>query len=92
MVVAIIVVSYYSVIVLTWGPKLLVGGAESVLSFAIMVVFHILVNSYSISKNGGKRGDLIQLCGFFLNFVEVMEMFGGIFYGILIVSFSVDIQ
>lgn len=43
MVAAIIVVSYYAVVVVTWGPKLLVGGLDSVLSFAIIVVFHILL-------------------------------------------------
>lgn len=53
MVAAIIVVSYYAVVVVTWGPKLLVGGLDSVLSFAIIIVFHILVNSNSILEEMG---------------------------------------
>ena len=56
MVAAIIVVSYYAVVVVTWGPKVLVGGAESVLSLAIIVVFHILVNSRPSLKKWGELG------------------------------------
>lgn len=43
LVAAIIVVSYYAVVILTWGPHLLQGGFNSFLSFAIIAVFHFLV-------------------------------------------------
>ncbi|PIA34870.1 hypothetical protein AQUCO_03700265v1 [Aquilegia coerulea] len=39
----IIAVSYYAVVILTWGPKLLHGGFISVLSFFIISVFHVLL-------------------------------------------------
>lgn len=43
LVAAIISVSYYAVVILTWGPHLLQGGFNSFLSFAIIAVFHFLV-------------------------------------------------
>ncbi|KAF7137633.1 hypothetical protein RHSIM_Rhsim07G0000800 [Rhododendron simsii] len=43
LVAAIIVVSYYAVVILTWGPHLLQGGFNSFLSFAIIAVFHFLL-------------------------------------------------
>ncbi|KAK9279635.1 hypothetical protein L1049_013314 [Liquidambar formosana] len=43
LVVAIIAVSYYAVVSLTWGPELLRGGLRSVLSFSIIIAFHILL-------------------------------------------------
>ncbi|KAH7863096.1 hypothetical protein Vadar_013247 [Vaccinium darrowii] len=43
LVAAIIAVSYYAVVILTWGPKLLQGGFNSFLSFTIIAVFHFLV-------------------------------------------------
>jgi palmitoyltransferase len=45
LVAAIVSVSYYAVIVLTWGPELLLGGLHSVLAIVIIVLFHFLVNS-----------------------------------------------
>lgn len=36
-------VSYYAVVVISWGPHLLAGGIHSFLSFSIIVVFHILL-------------------------------------------------
>ncbi|XP_052192921.1 probable protein S-acyltransferase 12 [Diospyros lotus] len=43
LVAAIIGVSYYAVVVLTWGPQLLEGGFKSCLSFTILVIFHALL-------------------------------------------------
>ncbi|CAH1420100.1 unnamed protein product [Lactuca virosa] len=43
LVAAIIAVSYYVVIVLTWGPQLSHGGFRSFLSFTIILLFHILL-------------------------------------------------
>lgn len=43
LVAAIIAVSYYAVVILTWGPKLLRGGFNSFLSFTIIAVFHFLL-------------------------------------------------
>ncbi|TQD97661.1 hypothetical protein C1H46_016715 [Malus baccata] len=43
LVAAIISVSYYAVVVVTWGPKLLHGGVHSFLAFFIIVMFHILL-------------------------------------------------
>ncbi|KAM1470390.1 hypothetical protein TB2_040892 [Malus domestica] len=43
LVAAIISVSYYAVVVVTWGPKLLYGGVHSFLAFFIIVMFHILL-------------------------------------------------
>ncbi|XP_022979307.1 probable protein S-acyltransferase 12 [Cucurbita maxima] len=40
---AIIAVSYDAVVVLTWGPKLLVGGFDSFLAFSIIILFHVLL-------------------------------------------------
>ncbi|XP_059651185.1 probable protein S-acyltransferase 12 isoform X1 [Cornus florida] len=40
---AIIFVSYYAVVVLTWAPHLLQGGFTSFLSFIIIAVFHVLL-------------------------------------------------
>ncbi|KAF9619901.1 hypothetical protein IFM89_009683 [Coptis chinensis] len=40
---AIIAVSYYAVVVLAWGPRLLHGGMISVLAFFIVAVFHVLL-------------------------------------------------
>ncbi|RAL47644.1 hypothetical protein DM860_011382 [Cuscuta australis] len=42
-VIAIVAVSYYAVVVVTWGPHLLAGGFRSVASFAILIVFHVLL-------------------------------------------------
>ncbi|KAJ8900549.1 hypothetical protein K2173_025326 [Erythroxylum novogranatense] len=43
LVAAIIAVSYYAVVVVTWGPRLLHHGSISLLAFAIVIVFHILL-------------------------------------------------
>ncbi|XP_048421385.1 probable protein S-acyltransferase 12 isoform X2 [Pyrus x bretschneideri] len=43
LVAAIISVSYYTVVVVTWAPKLLHGGVHSFLAFFIIVMFHILL-------------------------------------------------
>uniref|UniRef100_A0A5B7C9X7 S-acyltransferase n=1 Tax=Davidia involucrata TaxID=16924 RepID=A0A5B7C9X7_DAVIN len=43
LVAAIIAVSYYAVVVLTWGPHLLDTGLKSFLSFAIIAIFHVLL-------------------------------------------------
>ncbi|KAL6982156.1 protein S-acyltransferase [Sarracenia purpurea var. burkii] len=43
LVAAIIVVSYYAVVILTLGPQLFEGGFKSFLSFTIIVVFHVLL-------------------------------------------------
>ncbi|CAI9101086.1 OLC1v1038332C1 [Oldenlandia corymbosa var. corymbosa] len=43
LVVAIIGISYYAVVVITWGPRLLDGGANSFFSFLILVLFHFLL-------------------------------------------------
>ncbi|XAR62924.1 Protein S-acyltransferase [Bertholletia excelsa] len=43
LVAAIIAASYYAVVILTWGPHLLEGGFISVLSFAIVIAFHVLL-------------------------------------------------
>ncbi|KAH7519431.1 hypothetical protein FEM48_Zijuj08G0035300 [Ziziphus jujuba var. spinosa] len=43
LVAAIIAVSYYAVVVLTWGPQLLRGGLHSFFAFSIIIVFHILL-------------------------------------------------
>ncbi|KAK6260500.1 Palmitoyltransferase [Theobroma cacao] len=43
LVTAIIGVSYYAVVLLTWGPQLLGGGFHSFLSFAIIITFHVLL-------------------------------------------------
>ncbi|XP_059318154.1 probable protein S-acyltransferase 12 isoform X2 [Lycium ferocissimum] len=40
---AIVALSYYAVVVLTWGPHLLDGGFTSFLSFVIIITFHILL-------------------------------------------------
>ncbi|KAI3918420.1 hypothetical protein MKX01_041740 [Papaver californicum] len=40
---AIISVSYYAVVIVTWGSQLLHGGLQSLLSFAIIAVFHVLL-------------------------------------------------
>ncbi|XP_055810782.1 probable protein S-acyltransferase 12 isoform X1 [Solanum dulcamara] len=42
-VLAIVVISYYAVVVLTWAPHLLDGGFTSLLSFTIIFTFHILL-------------------------------------------------
>ncbi|KAI4328966.1 hypothetical protein L6164_021276 [Bauhinia variegata] len=39
----IVAVSYYAVVVITWGPVLFRGGASSFLAFVIIIVFHILL-------------------------------------------------
>lgn len=44
-VLAVVLLSYYAVVVLTWGPHLLDGGFDSFLSFTIIITFHILVSS-----------------------------------------------
>lgn len=50
LVAAIIAVSYYAVVVLTWGPLLLRGGPRSLLASAILFLFHLLVlSSLSLS-------------------------------------------
>ncbi|XP_058085138.1 probable protein S-acyltransferase 12 isoform X2 [Magnolia sinica] len=43
LVAAIIAVSYYAVVVVTWGPQLLHGSLISVLAFFIVAVFHLLL-------------------------------------------------
>ncbi|KAG9445176.1 hypothetical protein H6P81_016516 [Aristolochia fimbriata] len=43
LVAAIIALSYCAVIVLTWGPRLFVGGLDSVLALFIIIVFHSLL-------------------------------------------------
>ncbi|KAH9626673.1 hypothetical protein KSS87_010381 [Heliosperma pusillum] len=43
MVVGIIVISYWAVVVLSWGPKLIHGGGDRVPAAFIIVVFHILL-------------------------------------------------
>ena len=45
LVAAIVSVSYYAVVVLTWGPLLLRGGLRSLLASAILFLFHLLVIS-----------------------------------------------
>lgn len=42
-VLAIVVLSYYAVVVLIWAPRLLDGGFTSFLSFTIIIIFHILL-------------------------------------------------
>lgn len=42
-VLAIVAVSYYAVVVVAWGPHLLDGGFRSFASFAVLIVFHILL-------------------------------------------------
>lgn len=44
LVAAIISVSYYVVVILTWSPKLSHGGFTSFLSILIVVLFHLLVS------------------------------------------------
>ncbi|KAG5606951.1 hypothetical protein H5410_028443 [Solanum commersonii] len=44
-VLAIVVLSYYAVVVLIWAPRLLDGGFTSFLSFTIIIIFHILGNN-----------------------------------------------
>uniref|UniRef100_A0A7N0T438 S-acyltransferase n=1 Tax=Kalanchoe fedtschenkoi TaxID=63787 RepID=A0A7N0T438_KALFE len=43
LVAAIVAMSYYAVVVITWGPRLLLGGSDSALSLSIVLVFHILL-------------------------------------------------
>lgn len=43
LVAAIIAVSYYAVVVITWAPHLLHGGLQSFLAFAIVIAFHFLL-------------------------------------------------
>ncbi|KAE7999306.1 hypothetical protein FH972_003751 [Carpinus fangiana] len=43
LVVSIVAVSYYAVVVLTWGPQLLRGGIHSFLAFSILFLFHVLL-------------------------------------------------
>ncbi|OAY48952.1 probable protein S-acyltransferase 12 [Manihot esculenta] len=43
LVVGIIAVSYYAVVVITWGPKLFRGGFHSCLAMLMVIVFHILL-------------------------------------------------
>ncbi|XP_057979806.1 probable protein S-acyltransferase 12 isoform X2 [Malania oleifera] len=43
LVAAIVAVSYYAVVVVSSGPHLLRGGLQSLLSFSIITVFHILL-------------------------------------------------
>ncbi|PRQ58579.1 putative protein S-acyltransferase [Rosa chinensis] len=43
LVAAIVAVSYYAVVVLTWGPELRTGGLHSFLAISIIVVFHFLL-------------------------------------------------
>ncbi|KAG1354651.1 S-acyltransferase [Cocos nucifera] len=43
LVASIIAVSYCAVIVISWGPRLFRGGLVSVLAFAIVLVFHLLL-------------------------------------------------
>lgn len=50
LVAAIVSVSYYAVVVLTWGPELLRGGLHSVLAIVIIVLFHFLVILNYFSK------------------------------------------
>ncbi|VFQ95708.1 unnamed protein product [Cuscuta campestris] len=46
-VIAVVAVSYYAVVVVTWGPRLLAGGFRSLASFPILIVFHILVSIFT---------------------------------------------
>ncbi|KAK8944418.1 putative S-acyltransferase [Platanthera zijinensis] len=41
--VAIVAVSYYAVIIVAWGPRLLHGGPLSFLAFTIVILFHFLL-------------------------------------------------
>ncbi|KAK8945473.1 putative S-acyltransferase [Platanthera guangdongensis] len=41
--VAIVAVSYYAVIIVAWGPRLLHGGPLSFLAFTIVIIFHFLL-------------------------------------------------
>ncbi|MQL68862.1 hypothetical protein Taro_001159 [Colocasia esculenta] len=43
LVAAIVALSYYAVVVVAWGPLILHGEAASVLAFAIVVIFHVLL-------------------------------------------------
>ncbi|XP_024964104.1 probable protein S-acyltransferase 12 [Cynara cardunculus var. scolymus] len=43
LVAAIIAVSYYVVVVITWGPQLFHGAFKSLLSFSIIILFHLLL-------------------------------------------------
>ncbi|PQQ21732.1 hypothetical protein Pyn_38283 [Prunus yedoensis var. nudiflora] len=43
LVAAIISLSYYAVVVVTWGPELLSGGLHSFLAFFIIILFHFLL-------------------------------------------------
>uniref|UniRef100_A0A6N2MZS3 Protein S-acyltransferase n=1 Tax=Salix viminalis TaxID=40686 RepID=A0A6N2MZS3_SALVM len=43
LVAAIIAVSYDAIVIVTCGPQLLRGGAHSVLAFAIIMIFHLLL-------------------------------------------------
>lgn len=47
MVLAIIALTYWAVIVLVWGPKLIHGGPQAVLAAFIVSLFHVLVSSIS---------------------------------------------
>lgn len=56
LVAAIIAVSYYAVVVLTWGPLLLRGGPRSLLASAILFLFHLLVlSSLSLSSSSFEK-------------------------------------
>ncbi|CAM8941946.1 unnamed protein product [Rhodiola kirilowii] len=43
LVAAVVALSYYTVVVITWGPKVLRGGSDSALSLSILLLFHILL-------------------------------------------------
>ncbi|XP_021675267.2 probable protein S-acyltransferase 12 isoform X1 [Hevea brasiliensis] len=43
LVAGIITVSYYAVVVITWGPQLLRGGVHSLSAILMVIVFHILL-------------------------------------------------
>ncbi|GKV13164.1 hypothetical protein SLEP1_g24219 [Rubroshorea leprosula] len=43
LVAAIIGVSYYAVVLLTWAPQLSRGGLQSLLAFLIIIAFHVLL-------------------------------------------------
>ncbi|EEF32415.1 zinc finger protein, putative [Ricinus communis] len=43
LVAGIVALSYYAVVIITWGPQLLRGGGHSFLAFSLIILFHILL-------------------------------------------------
>ena len=63
LVLAIVGVTYYAVVISNYGPALLVGGFDSLVAVAVILLFHALVRDFvALSRSLFERFDLCLDC------------------------------